>query len=177
MQKSADMCPRPRVPRLAAVLAAAAALAGVPDAAGADGDYFTQTPPDHLTYRVEGERTRGQRIVIGSLLGGTLVGAGVGVLLHRAASSASDDVSARSGDHTSRIYTREIDDRREQAIRYGTGAIVAYGVGAACAAGTVVALIVTAPDSRLVEYRGGRVDVPVVTPVPGGLVLERSWSF
>lgn len=172
--------------RYLAVAAVAAGLVAVgsgraaAQAAPSSQDYFTEQKSNRLTYRVEGERTRTAKIALWSMAGATLVTGGLGVVFNLQSRDAANDVRALTGEHTGLVYTRELDQRRQDAETYGTVATVFYAVGGALALGTIVTFIVTSPPDRLEEYKSGadsRVAGPYVVPVDGGAVLGAGWSF
>jgi hypothetical protein len=175
--------------RLIAVLTCAAVLLlgllGPPQLAHADSnDYFGQDAPDeHVSFQVDKSRTKKQKIVIASLLAGTVVFGGVGLLFHLDSRSASNDVGA-IGSHTGLTYTPELEDTRERALSSRTFAIVGYSLGGAFAIATVVTLIMTQPGSE--RYTVGRDEEDRVPPVEGGLTVAPTvggayvggtWSF
>ena len=144
-------------------------------------DYFGDQQQAALTYRVEGERSNTELIVVGSLIGAGLATGGLGIIFNLKSQSAANDVDAPAGDATSKIYDQSIDDRRQDASRFRTAAIVTYSIGGALFIAGVTAFIITHPPDRLVEY-GSEDDqelsaIPVLVPIKGGAVLAKSWSF
>lgn len=174
--------------RTAVLISAAALLVGITanaQPAHADSnDYFGQDAPDeHVSFQVDKSRTKKQKIVIASLLGGTALFGGIGLLFHLDSRSASDEVGA-VGTHTGLTYTPDLDDTRDRAYSSRTFAIVGYGIGGAFAIATVVALIMTQPGSE--RYTVGQEEekkVPpvvsrvTVAPTDGGAFVGGTWSF
>lgn len=170
----------------ALVVAAAVAVVGAgPAAAQDDGagrlDYFSEQKKTPLTYRMEGERSKKQRIIILSLAGATLLTTGLAVYFHLESDEASGDVTRLSGDPSNLIYTQEVDDRRQEAIDNRNFATGMYVVSGALLLSTVVAFIVTSPDDELHEYGtsgDSRVSTaPYVAPIEGGLMVGKVWAY
>jgi len=150
---------------------------------GADGDsldYFAEPTKAPLTYRVDGARSRNQKVVLVSLAGATVLATAVGVYFHMDARDATREVEALSGEHTNRVYTPEVDARRQDAVNSGTAATVFYGLGSALLISTVVAFIVTSPPDEIHEYKSGndsRISVPYIVPVDGGAMIGKQWTY
>ena len=169
---------RATVGLVVAIVVASGTLA--PTSAVAEEDYFTGQKRAPLTYRVDGDRTRDQRLVLASLAGATLIAAGVGVIFHLRSRDATAEVEAFSGEHTNLIYTPYLDGRRDDAERQGTIASVSYSVAGAFLIGTVVTFIVTSPPDRIVEYgtEGKASERSAwLVPIEGGVLGGASWSY
>jgi hypothetical protein len=166
-----------RFPLVALIVAAVTLL---PAPASAEEDYFARQPTEPLTYRVEGNRSTTERLVIGALLGGAAVAVGVGVHYHLASRDAADEVTAHSGSPVHLIYTPAVDQRREDGLRFKTNATVSYAIGGGFLVGALVAVLVTSPADELREYgasEGKKPAVPVVVPLHGGLLVGGTWSY
>jgi len=173
-------------PLVAAAVSVATAVAGVgPAAAQDDGgdtiDYFSEKTKTPLTYRMEGERTRNQKIVLVSLGGAMLLTIGLAVYFHLESDEASDEVTRLSGSHSGLIYTPEVDDRRQDAIDNRNLATGMYVVSGALLASVVVAFIWTSPDDEIHEYGSSsdsRVSTtPYLAPIEGGLMVGKAWIY
>lgn len=164
-----------------AVLCGLLALSAGPPPARAQGDYFGKDAPEEkVTFRKYKDRTPGQRLVIGSLFAGAALFSGIGVYFTLDSRSKANDVGA-VGEHTGLIYTPEIDETREGALRSRKFAIVSYTIGGVFLAGAIAALYVTDPGSEVVsigDEEPPKPPVPVsVTALPGGAMVEGTWRF
>jgi hypothetical protein len=170
----------------AAPLAAAAALVCTAAIARptAAQDYFT-AKPEELHFRIERERTRTQRIVVVSLLGGAAVFAGIGALFSLDYRDKADSIEA-TGSHTGRIYTAEIDAKRDDALMARDLSIASFGLGGGLLVAAAVYYVITDPGTQAVRYGPNGEIVPVssvsrdateIVPVAGGVVVGRRWSF
>lgn len=140
-------------------------------------DYFGGEENGRVVYRIDGSRTKRQRVIIGALAGGAVAFGGIGLLFHLDSRSASNEVSA-VGDHTGRTYTQALDDERSRAVRSRKLAIAGYAVGGALVIGTAIALVLTEPDAELIRVDDQPQPSPVsVAPLPGGAVVGGTWSF
>jgi hypothetical protein len=153
------------------------ALALVASPARAETDPSAGDVPDgDVQFQLERSRTKKQRVVILSLLGGAAVFGGVGLLFHLDSRSASDEVSA-VGAHTGRVYDAALDDTRNRALRSRNLAIAGYAVGGAALVGALVAVIITEPGTEVFTV-GTEAATPVsLAPRPGGFVVEKAWRF
>jgi hypothetical protein len=165
---------------VAALASPAAAQTGDPAGDQTQLDYFAEQTKTPLTYRVEGTRTRNQKIVLLSLAGATVVAGGLAGYFHLESKHASDDVTEKSGEHSGRTYTPEVDARRQEGVDARTRAIAMYVVGGALLATTLVYYIATSPDDEIRAYESsttGRVAAPFLAPVEGGAIAGKAWSF
>lgn len=153
------------------------ALAASGDAR-ADTDYFgNEAPKEGVTFKVEGSRTRTQRIWLGGLGGATALAGGLGLYFHLDSRDASNEVStSRSTLGAGYTYTLEREATRERALRSRNIAIGAYAVGGVLLVSTIVALVKTQPASAEVRVRSADPATSVV-PLPGGAFAARTWSF
>ncbi len=152
-----------------------------PRLARADGDYFGKdAPEDKITFRKYKERTSKERLVIGSFFAGTALFAGVGAYFTFDSRSKANEVGVVGG-HTGLIYTRDLDDTREDALRSRNLAIASYAIGGLFLAGAIVALYLTDPGSEVVsigDEKPPKPPVPVsMTAIPGGAMIGGSWRF
>jgi hypothetical protein len=143
-------------------------------------DYFQQGGSDALTFKVDRERTTRQRVLIGSLFGGSVLLGGVGLLFHIDSKHKSDEVSTDAGHHTGHIYTEELDDTRRAALRSRNFAIASYALGGGLLVGTFIAYLLTDPGQETIrvgteaESTGARL---LVAPTESGAVVGGSWRF
>lgn len=156
-------------------------MVAAPLAAQADDtDYFGKDrPKDELTYRVDRSRTKKQRVVIASLLGGSLVFAGLGLYFHLDSRDKADELSA-AGSHTGQVWTQEREDTRNSGRTSGRLAIGGYVLGGALMIAAGVALVMTQPGSELVKVDDSATKpaVPVsIAPVRGGAIVGKGWVF
>lgn len=129
---------------------------------------------DAISFKIEKERTRRQKITLISLGGAALVFGAVGLGFNLDSRSKSDEVS-RAGAHTGLVWTAEREDTRQAAIRSRNVAIGGYAVGGGLALATAIYYIVTDPGEKEVSYEPG---APVaVVPVDGGAMVGARWSF
>jgi len=146
----------------------------------AEESYFSNQPQQPLTYRVDGARSAREQLLVVSLAAATVASGAVGLLFHRASRDASDEVTQQSGDHSARIYTREIDARRRDALLYKNGATISYAVAGALLLGTITAFILTHPPDEIVPYRSrtdSRVSSLGIVPVRAGALVGASWRY
>ena len=144
-------------------------------------DYFQQGGSEALTFKVDRERTMRQKVVIGSLFGGSVLFGGVGLLFHLDSKHKSDEVSTDAGHHTGQIYTEELDDTRRAAIRSRNIAIASYALSGGLLVSTFIAYLVTDPGQETIrvgteaaEGSGARL---LFAPTDGGAVVGGSWRF
>lgn len=173
-----------RLSLLAALAAAALCFAGATEA-HAD-DYFHETEPDNVLFRIDKTRSGTEKVVIGSLLGGAALFGGFGVLFTLDSKSNADAVSA-SGTFTGEVYTPKLDSKRRHALRSRKLAIAGYAIGGAFLAASAVAYIVTDPGTEVLdmnEYqrredqkRSEPAGEAALVPVRGGALVENTWAF
>ncbi len=144
-------------------------------------DYFQQGGSEALTFQVDRERTTRQKVVIGSLFGGSVLFGGVGLLFHIDSKHKSDEVSTDAGHHTGHIYTEELDDTRRAAIRSRNFAIASYALGGGLLVGTLVAYLLTDPGQETIrvgtEAADGSGARLLVAPTDSGALVGGSWRF
>jgi serine/threonine-protein kinase len=97
-----------------------------------------------------------------------LAGLGVGTYFAVASKTDRDDASAHCNGNQCDATGVAL---RDDAIRNGNGATIAYGVGAAAVVGSVV-LWLTAPRSRETIAKTGRSEVPTVGLSPAGMTVR-----
>lgn len=151
--------------------------------AHADGDYFNDASEGkEITFQLDRPRTSGQRLLIGGLLAGAALSAGVGLYFHLDSRDKTGDVEAVD-QHTGRIYTEEVAATRSGAFSSRRWAIAGYAVGGLFIAGTVVALAITDPGKERITVGkdGAEPPAPVmpvsILMVPGGALVGGAWSF
>ena len=140
--------------------------------AASPGLTFAQSADD-ISFKVDKERTRGNKIVLASLGGAAAVFTGVGVLFTLDSQSKSDEVSA-AGQHTGLVWTADREETREAALRSRNVAIVNYSIAGALTLATMVYFIATDPGEEVVSYQSR---APTITPVEGGAVFGARWSW
>jgi hypothetical protein len=144
-------------------------------------DYFQQGGSEALTFKVDRERTMRQKVVIGSLFGGSVLFGGVGLLFHIDSKHKSDQVSTDAGHHTGQVYTQELDDTRHAAVRSRNIAIASYAVGGGLLIGTFIAYLLTDPGQETIrvgtEAAGGSGARLLVAPTERGALVGGSWRF
>jgi hypothetical protein len=144
-------------------------------------DYFQQGGSEALTFKVERERTTRQKVLIGSLFGGSVLFAGVGLLFHIDSKHKSDEVSTDAGHHTGQVYTEELDDTRRAALRSRNFAIASYALGGGLLVGTFVAYLLTDPGEETIrvgtEAADGSGARLLVAPTDSGALVGGSWRF
>ena len=122
-----------------------------------------------IVVEVPGERSRNNKLVVGSvLLGGALV-SGVGVLYHLRSRDAADAVSA--DEFTGRPWTDANEALVQRAADSRRNATIAYGVGGALLVGGLVVYIATAPSSTKEVLR------PHLAFTKGGATVGGEWSW
>lgn len=168
-------------PALAAALAGAMILLAPAAGVAQSGDYFDKPEEaGEMSYRVDNPRSTRAWVVIGSLGGGALVSAGIGVLFQLSGDGLADDVEAK--DRTGLLWTEDRQDTYDSArFRRGT-AMVFYGVGAGLAVASLVAYLRTNPGSRLIRVGSDTEDsgeglTPSIAPLPGGGIVGGRWRF
>ena len=156
-----------------AVLSAGPVLAQV---APQEPDYFRtdSSGGERVVFRIDRERTANDWYVIGGLGGGALLFGVVGVLFHRDASNAANDVSA--DEFTGRTWTPALQSRHDRSVRSGGIATVSYAVGGGLALATVIAFFLTDPGTEIVTKQDDA-PKPYVVPTPGGMMVGQEWSF
>lgn len=154
----------------------AGALLASPRTGAADKGYFSKGEKS-LVFQEEGERSKTEIITLIALAGTAVVAGGVGGLFMLDAQSKSDEVSA-SGQHTLKVWSADLEDTRKGALRSSKIGTVALGVGGAFLGATIVAFIITQPDSTT-GYQDWQTlrRMPSVTPTRGGALVTRGWSF
>jgi hypothetical protein len=147
--------------------------------AAADGtsapppDYFS-THPETITVRAQRSRTRAQRLVIGSLLGGAGLFAGAAIYFHLDSRRIASDLSADTPQN--QRWSDELDAKYDRGQLVGKLSITSYVVSAGLIAGAIVAIITTDPGTELVEIQGKPVK-PTAQVVPGGATVGATWSW
>ncbi len=165
---------------IAALLLASLAVSVAPGRAAAQQDYFTEQTTKPLTYRVDGQRSPKNKLVLSGMAAGTLLFGGLGLYFHLESRDAANDVTAFAGEPTNLIYTPGLDQRRIDADTNKTRATVLYGLGGAALITTIVTYIVTSPPDELREYESSgdsRVATPYVVPVEGGAMMGGTVRF
>lgn len=159
-----------------ALLFLALAWAG-PARAQQQPGYFQQGGTDSLVFKVDRERNTRQRVLIASLFGASILFGGVGVLFHIDSRNKSDEVSTDAGRHSGRIYTEELEDTRQAAIRSRNLTIASYSVGAGFLVGTFIAYLLTDPGQETVRVGTEAASRVMVAPTRGGALVGGAWSF
>jgi hypothetical protein len=130
-----------------------------------------------MSFEVDRERTKRDKILIASLGGGALLVGGIGLLFHLDSRDLSDAISA-SGRHTGLTYTHDTDDTRRAALRSRAFTIASYGLGGGLLVATLVAYILTDPGTETITLDGEGARPPVaIEPIVGGAVGTASWTF
>jgi hypothetical protein len=144
-------------------------------------DYFT-SDANSVSFEVDRSRSRSERILIASLLGGAVLVGGVGLLLHLDSERKSSEVSARPGRHTGLLYTEERDRTRRAAIRSRNFAFAGYSVGGGLLIAALVTYFVTNPGRDIITV--GDEQAPpsatsslLVEPMSGGALVAGEWVF
>lgn len=149
-------------------------LAAAP--ARADVDYFkaAQARKDVPPPQATPPRTTGERLVIGGLLAGSLIAAGVGAEFNLGARDAADSVSAKS--LTGKTWTPDLQATYDRIHTDNVRAGIAYGVAGAFAIATLVALWETEKEPGEVELHPTS-GTALVAPVRGGAIVGASWTW
>ncbi|MBL9013896.1 MAG: hypothetical protein JNL83_06960 [Myxococcales bacterium] len=147
-------------------LACLVALAAARAPAHADKDIVVEIP---------GERSKENKLLLGSLAGGGLLIGLLGAYWHLDSRSASEDVSADS--YTGHAWTTEDREAYDRAERSRGRAIIAYSAGGLLLIGAAVLYMVTEPESEHAVIRPHGRGSPTVTPTDGGALLGGTWSF
>ena len=153
----------------------AGAVLSIPMATQADNGYFSKGEKQ-LVFEEEGERTRTEKITLLSLGGATILAGAVGTYYLLDSQTLSDEISA-SGMHTLKTWDQDLEDTRLDALRSSKIATVALGMSGAFAAATIVAYIITQPDTEVGYQDWQTKNVPSIAPTRGGLVMSQGWSF
>lgn len=120
------------------------------------------------------DRTIGNKVLLGSVLGAGLLVGGLGIKWHLDSRSAADEVAADVT--TGRSWTQADVAQVDKADDAATKAKVAYGIGGALVIAAVVMFIVTDPGSETTVIKANTV-TPTLAPTPGGAMFGSSWSF
>ncbi|MEO7091828.1 MAG: hypothetical protein ABI175_01175 [Polyangiales bacterium] len=138
----------------------------VPRIARADKDIVIEIP---------GERTTGQKLLVGGLAGAGFLAGAIGAYFHYDSRQASDEVG--SDKFTGHAWTADDQALVDQADRSRSRAIIGYSIGGALLVGAVIAFIVTDPPSETTVIRPHGRGSPTVMPTPGGAMVGGAWSF
>ncbi|MEO8700025.1 MAG: hypothetical protein ABI867_08270 [Kofleriaceae bacterium] len=103
----------------------------------------TPIRPREIVIDVPGERTRNQKILIGSLLGTGAIAGAIGLYFHLDSRDAADSVSASQP--TGEAWSDDDQALVERGARSRTRAAIGYSIGGAFMIGTIVSLIITSP--------------------------------
>jgi hypothetical protein len=106
----------------------------------------TPIRPREIVIDVPGERTRNQKILVGSLSGAGALAGLIGLYFHLDSKSATDKVSAKVT--VGRAWSADDQALVDQAERSRSRATIGYSVGGVCLIGGIVALILTVPKSE-----------------------------
>lgn len=128
---------------------------------------------DDISFKVDKERSSGNKIALAALGGTAALFTGVGVLFTLDSQSKADEVNS-GGQHTGLVWTQEREDTRESALRSRNIAIATYSIGGAVLLATAVFFIVTDPGEEVVVYNSRG---PTVTPIEGGAIVGAHWSW
>lgn len=132
---------------------------------------------DDISFKVDKERSRGNKITLAVIGGAAAVFTGVGAIFTFDSQSKAEKVNS-GGLHTGLVWTAEREDTRKSAIRSRNIAIVNYSIGGALALATVVYYMATDPGQETVVYHSRRPTVtPVVSTQQGGAVFGARWSW
>lgn len=167
---------RPPAAHAALALALTLALAGA-GRAHAQQDYFQSGSSDAFTFVVDRERTTEQRVLIASLFGGSVLFGAIGVVFHIDSKNKSDEVSTDSGRHSGRIYTEDLEDTRQAAVRSRNLTIASYALGGGFLVGTFIAYLLTDPGEETVHVGTEAAARLRVEPTDGGALVGGAWSF
>jgi hypothetical protein len=168
---------RAMVRPLAALTAVALTLGGAGRARAQD-TYFQSGSSDSFTFKVDRERTTQQRVLIASLFGGTVLFGAIGVAFHIDSKNKSDEVSTTSGHLSGRIYTHELEDTRQAAVRSRNLTIASYAIGGGFLVGTFIAYLLTDPGQETVHVGTEAATARLrIEPTDGGALVGGVWSF
>jgi len=159
--------------RWASLIAIAAAVATPISAARAgDVDYFKgSTKGNTVTFEHAKDRSPGAHWLLGGLLAGVAVSAGIGAYYTIDSHDVANQLGAKT--LTGKTWDADAQATYDRGHRARVRAGVAYGAAGALAIAFVIALWQTDPGEESVELQ----PTAMVEPTAGGAIVGAAWGF